>query len=149
MLRVKSPQDFGAAVVFLLIGLAGLYFGRELDFGSSARMGPGYFPTLLSWLIILLGAIVGFRSLAVDGPPVERFYFRPMTFVMAAVLAFGIFIDRIGLALSTVIVTLFAAYARRNASLREALVLGVGLAAFVVAVFVYALGQALPPWWGR
>jgi hypothetical protein len=149
MLRVKSPQDFGAAVVFLLIGVAGLYFGRELEFGSSARMGPGYFPTLLSWLIILLGAIVGFRSMALDGPPTERFYFRPIVFIMAAVLAFGYFIDRIGLALTTIILTLLAAYARPRVKLPETLVLAIGLALFVVAVFVYGLGQALPPWWGR
>ena len=56
MLRVKSPQDFGAAVVFLAIGVAGLYFGSDLAFGTSARMGPGYFPVLLSGLIIVIGA---------------------------------------------------------------------------------------------
>ena len=55
MLRVKSPQDIGAGLVFVLIGLAGLYFGSELAFGTSARMGPGYFPTLLSVLIIAIG----------------------------------------------------------------------------------------------
>ena len=50
MVRVKSPQELGAAVVFLVIGLAGIYFGRELVFGTASRMGPGYFPTLLSWI---------------------------------------------------------------------------------------------------
>ena len=48
MLRVKSPQDLGAGLVFMLIGVAGLYFGSDLAFGTAARMGPGYFPTLLS-----------------------------------------------------------------------------------------------------
>ncbi len=59
MLRVKSPQDLGAGLVFLMIGGAGLYFGSDLTFGSSARMGPGYFPTLLSILIIAIGLAVG------------------------------------------------------------------------------------------
>jgi hypothetical protein len=31
----------------------------------------------------------------------------------------------------------------------EALVLGVGLALFTIGVFVYALSQPLPAWWGR
>ena len=45
MFRVKSPQDFGSAIVIMLIGLAGLYFGKDLTYGTAGRMGPGYFPT--------------------------------------------------------------------------------------------------------
>ena len=36
MLRVKSPQDLGAALVFILIGVAGIYFGQGLRFGTAA-----------------------------------------------------------------------------------------------------------------
>jgi hypothetical protein len=32
---------------------------------------------------------------------------------------------------------------------RETLFLGIGMAIFSVVVFVYALGQPLPAWWGR
>jgi hypothetical protein len=70
MLRVKSPQDFGAAILFLLIGLAGIYFGRDLTFGTTSRMGPGFFPTILSCIIAVMGIIVGLKSLAIDGPPI-------------------------------------------------------------------------------
>jgi putative tricarboxylic transport membrane protein len=62
MLRVKSPQDLGAGLAFALIGLAGLYFGSDLAFGSSSRMGPGYFPILLSALIITVGLVRDRRS---------------------------------------------------------------------------------------
>lgn len=149
MLRVKSPQDLGAGLVFLAIGLAGLYFGSELAFGSSARMGPGYFPMLLSWLIILIGLIVGLRGMTVEGPPIERIQLRPISFILAAILIFGFLIDAIGLALTAVAVTILAAYARREANLAETLMLGAGLALFTVLVFVYALGQPLPAWWAR
>ena len=57
MLRVKSPQDLGAGLVFVLIGLAGLYFGSDLTFGTAARMGPGYFPILLSAMIAAVGEL--------------------------------------------------------------------------------------------
>ena len=67
MLRVKSPQDLGAGLVFMLIGLAGLYFGSELAFGTAARMGPGYFPIVLSGLIMAIGIIVGLRGLTSRG----------------------------------------------------------------------------------
>jgi hypothetical protein len=149
MFRVKSPQDFGAAVLFLTIGIAGIYFGQDLTFGTAARMGPGYFPTLLSCIIVAIGAIVGLKSLAIEGPPIEPIKLRPIVFILVAVLAFGFLIEQIGLAITTTALAIFAAYARGNVNLKETVLLAVGLAVFAVAVFAYALGQPLPIWWGR
>jgi hypothetical protein len=143
MVRVKSPQDVGSGVVFLLIGLAGLGFGRDLAFGTAGRMGPGYFPMLLSALIIVVGLVVAFKGLTIEGPPIEPVQLRPIC------LIFGLLIDSIGLALTAILLTIFAAYARPEVNLRETIVLGIGLALFTVVVFVYVLGQALPAWWGR
>jgi hypothetical protein len=147
--RVRSPQDLGAGAVFLLIGAAGAWFGHDLAFGTAARMGPGYFPVLLSWLIILIGVIVAMRGLTIEGPAIEPMHLRPILFVVAAVLMFGYLIDTIGLALTAIVLTIVAAYARRDASLGETLLLGAGLAIFAVLVFAYALSQPLPAWWGR
>jgi len=147
--RVRSPQDLGAGAVFLLIGAAGAYFGNDLAFGTAARMGPGYFPVLLGWLIIVVGVIVGFRGLTIEGPEIEPIQLRPLLFVVASILLFGYLIDTIGLGLTAIVLTIVAAYARRDARLGEALLLGAGLALFAVLVFVYALSQPLPAWWGR
>jgi len=149
MLRVKSPQDFGAGVVFVLIGLAGYYFGSDLAFGTAARMGPGYFPMLLSGLIVLIGVVAAFRGVTIEGPPIEPVRLRPILFIIAAILIFGFLIESIGLALTAIVLTVFAAYARPEVKLSETIVLGVCLALFTVGVFVYLLGQALPAWWGR
>jgi hypothetical protein len=147
MLRIRSPQDLGAAVLLMAIGLAGAYFGRDLALGSSGRMGPGYFPAILSWAIVGVGIIVGFKSLTIDGPRIEPIQLRPLLVIIAAILAFGFLISAVGLAVSAVLLTVLAAYARRDASLGEALLLGIGLAAFTVIVFVYGLAQPLPAWW--
>ena len=149
MVRVKSPQDLGAGAVFVLIGLAGLYFGRELAFGTAARMGPGYLPILLSVLILAIGIIVAIRGLTTEGPPIEPVQLRPIAMIIAAILIFGVLIDVVGLALTALLLTVFAAYARREVKLTETILLGAGLAVFTVAVFVYLLGQPLPAWWGR
>jgi putative tricarboxylic transport membrane protein len=149
MFRVRSPQDLGAGVVFILIGAAGIVFGQDLALGSAARMGPGYFPMLLSGLIIAIGLVLAVRSLASDGPPIPPIHFRPLLAIILAVLAFGALIDRIGLALTAAVLTIGAAYARRDVNLIETLLLAVGLALFTVGIFVYALTQPLPAWWGR
>jgi hypothetical protein len=149
MLRVRSPQDLGAGMVLILIGAAGLIFGQDLRIGTAARMGPGYFPLILSILIGLLGLIIGARGFTIDGPPVDKFHLRPIFFILLAIVASGYLMNLVGLALTAIIVTLLAAYARPQVDLRETLLLGAGLALFTVLVFVYALGQPLPAWWGR
>ena len=149
MLRIKSPQDLGAAVVFMAIGLAGVYFGRDLQFGTAARMGPGYFPVILSWVIGAIGVIVGIKALTIDGPRIEPFQLRPILVIVAAILAFGYLIDRIGLAITAVLLTILAGFARRDVNVLETILLGAGLALFSVRLFVYALSQPFPAWWGR
>jgi len=148
-LKVRSPRDFGAAVVFALVGAAGLFFGRDLAFGTAADMGPGYFPVILSALILALGLGLGFRATAVEGPAIEAVRLRPLLLINAAILLFGYLMPRVGLALTTLLLTLLAAYARREVRLGETLLLGAALALFSVGVFVYALGQPLSPWWGN
>jgi hypothetical protein len=131
------------------IGLAGLYFGSDLAFGSARLMGPGYFPMILSSLILGIGVIVGFKALAIEGPPIEAMHLRPILVVVAAILAFGYLIDRIGLALTAALLTVMAGFARRDVNLLETALLAVGLAVFSVALFVYGLSQPFPAWWGR
>ena len=149
MVRIKSPQDFGTAVVFILIGLGGFYFGWDLRLGTASRMGPGYFPLLLSGCIIAIGLIIGARALVLDGPRIERFQLRPIALLIVAALIFGSLIEEIGLAIAGVLMILVASFAGREVRWKEAIVLSVALTAFAIIVFVWALGQSLPVWSGR
>jgi hypothetical protein len=149
MLRIKSPQDFGAAVVFVAIGLAGAYFGADLRFGTAGDMGSGYFPVILSWNITAIGVIVGIRAVTVEGPPIEPIQLRPIMVILAAILIFGYLIDKVGLAITAALLTVLAAYARRDVNLVETVLLAAGLAVFSVVLFVYALSQPFDAWWGR
>ena len=66
MLRIRSPQDVGAAAVFMAFGLAGAYFGNDLRFGSAGNMGPGYFPTWLGAIMIGFGVVIGALSFKLE-----------------------------------------------------------------------------------
>ena len=148
MLRVKSPQDLGSAIVIILIGAAGVYFGSELTMGTAGRMGPGYFPRLLSWLIIAVGLFIGLKSLVVDGPPIQPPQLRPILFCLAAIILFGYMMKYVGLFLTGITMILVAAHARRNVKLIETLIFGVAMTLGTILIFVYGLGQPLPAWWG-
>jgi len=146
MLRIKSPQDIGAAVVIILIGIAGIYFGWDLRFGTASRMGPGFFPYYLSWCIVALGLLIGGRAFVLDGPSIERPQLRPILMVVIGTLFFGYLIEYVGLVVSTIGMVLIAAYARTAVNLKESILLAVGMTLFIVVVFVWALHQPLPLW---
>ena len=143
MLRVKSPRDLGAAAMFILIGIAGLWFGRDYTVGTAARMGAGYMPTMLSWLLIGFGFFVGLRALRMRGPKIESVNWRSALLILLALLLFGLLIERAGLALAVAATTFVGALASAEGRWKEALPLGIGLAVFCVLVFIYGLNQPI------
>jgi hypothetical protein len=143
MLRIKSPQDLGAGIVFIVIGLAGLYLGQDLRFGSAARMGPGFFPYYVSWGIVIIGLVVAGRGFAFRGPAIEPMKLRPILAVVGSMLVFGFAMDALGLVFSAVALTVVAALAQKKPNWRETLLLAAGMTAFCAVVFVWALKQPL------
>src|SRR4030088_1591965 len=136
MLRIKSPQDVGAAIILIVIGLAGLWFGREYDIGSVSRMGPGYMPVLLSIGLLVFGAVIGLRAVTVDGPPIATGRWYPTIMILVAVLMFALLIERVGLAPTTFVVAVICAFATSDVNWKQALALAITLALFCVVVFV-------------
>jgi hypothetical protein len=139
----------GAGLLIMLIGLAGIYFGKDLTMGTAARMGPGYFPRLLSWLILAIGAFIGMRALLVDGPPIVPPKYRAMIFCLISCVMFGYAMYYVGLFITGSVMIIVAAYARPNVNILETVLFAVGMSLFTVVVFVYGLGQPLPAWWGN
>jgi hypothetical protein len=146
MLRVRKPRDFGAGAVFVAFGVVGLWFGRDYDLGTAAGMGPGYFPMLLSWLLIGMGLLVAGRSFAIEGPAIERVQWRSIAAVLASVGVFGLLIERWGAAIAIAAVVVVAALGTRESRWKEVVPLAVLVAVFCVAVFIYGLKQPLPLW---
>ncbi len=50
-------------MLFVAVGLAAVVIGRRYPFGTTASMGPGYFPAVLGGLLVALGAVAAGRSL--------------------------------------------------------------------------------------
>lgn len=51
-------KDFLSGLMFIAFGLTALWFGRHLAPGTTVRMGPGYVPHMLAYILIVLGGIV-------------------------------------------------------------------------------------------
>ena len=62
MIRFLS-KDLLSGLMFIAFGLAALYFGQKLALGTPVRMGPGYVPHMLSFILLSLGSIIVLATL--------------------------------------------------------------------------------------
>jgi putative tricarboxylic transport membrane protein len=149
MTRVKNPQDFWAGLLFLVVGVGAAWIGRIYTFGTATKMGPGYLPTVLSWGLAGLGAILILRALFENGPKIEASQYRPQFFILLAIVTFAFLIERFGLAPAIIVVTCVASLASSETRWKETAMLAVGLAVLCSVLFVRLLGQPLAIWnWG-
>jgi Tripartite tricarboxylate transporter TctB family len=138
-LAIHDRKGFGAGLLFAVIGAAAWLYARRYGFGSAEQMGPGFFPSILSIALIVLGGVNVARSLGASAVPVGRVGIKPALLVTAGVGSFAAGVDRIGLVPSIAALVLLGALAGTRFRAREAIPVAVALALLSAAVFVYGL----------
>ena len=145
-MRVKSPKDFWAGLMFIAVGLFFLIGARNYELGSAARMGPAYFPTMVGGGLAVIGVVVFFQSLVVKGGKVAAFPIRLILLMTVALLLFGYLLKPLGLVAALTLLVVVSAFAGHEFKLKEVLVLASALIVLSVLVFVKGLGQPFPLW---
>jgi putative tricarboxylic transport membrane protein len=143
---IRSAKDFWAGLVYIFFGSIALLIARDYAMGTALKMGPAYFPTLLSGILILIGAISMIRSFVVAGAPIGALAIKALSLIVASVLLFGVLVKGLGLALSLPILVLMSGMATIQFRWWPTLVLATGLTAFCIVVFLKGLGVPLPIW---
>jgi putative tricarboxylic transport membrane protein len=113
-MRMRSPKDFWAGLIFIAIGSGFILLAQQYRLGDMHRMGPAMFPTLVGALLATLGLIIALRSFALDGAPVPRFEARPIGVSILAIVLFGIALQWLGLIAAVAVLVLVGAYAARD-----------------------------------
>src|ERR687884_138941 len=101
-MHIRNQKDFWAGVMFIAFGGFFSGFGTQYTFGSAARMGPGYFPTVLGIVLMILGLIVAINGISpkAEEEKVQRFDWRVLLLVLGAVVLFGVLLQPLGLILA-------------------------------------------------
>lgn len=144
-MRLRSLNDVLAGGFLILVALVGEWAAAELRVGTAVRMGPGYFPQLLGWVLLGFGVVLATRGLLVE-EQAEPWALRPLLLIPASVAAFGFAIERFGLVAAVLALVIVARIGGRDVRPLETALLGAGLAAFCVLVFVRLLGMSPPVW---
>jgi hypothetical protein len=134
--------------MFIAFGLFFMIGARSYQMGSAARMGPAYFPTMLGGLMALIGGIVLFRSLVVNGGAVPAIPLRLFSIITFSIILFGYLLKPIGLVLALVFLVVVSAFAGQEFKIKEVVLLSGVLVILSVLVFVKGLGLPFPLWPG-
>jgi Tripartite tricarboxylate transporter TctB family len=76
-MKITNGKDFWAGLMFIAFGLSFMYVAQNYAMGSSVRMGPAYFPTVLGGMLAVLGGVVFLRAfVSKNAHPLRVFPFR-------------------------------------------------------------------------
>jgi hypothetical protein len=141
---VRNPKDLLTGLIFIAFGLAFLLIAQHYPLGSARRMGPAYFPTILSIVLILIGVAAAVRSFLAQGTPIGQVAVRGMLLVASGTVVFGLVVREAGMIPAVIVLAVISAYGSVRFNWRSAILLGIGLAIFCAAIFVYGLGLPVP-----
>ncbi|CAN7723842.1 MULTISPECIES: tripartite tricarboxylate transporter TctB family protein [Neorhizobium] len=149
-MSISIGIDRLAGLTFIVLGAAFLWLGLDFGFGSMLRIGPGFFPVILSGVLIGFGVAIFVRSFLSD----DSFHMPklgPMTRVLAAIAIFAGFMQPVGSYLILPVVVVLTASASPKFRWTSAVLLAVGTTIFSDLIFRVGLGlpfYAVGYWFG-
>jgi hypothetical protein len=149
--HVLTSQNVLAGLMFIAVGVLGLWLSRNYSVGTALRMGTGYVPRLLCWILLGLGGVIFAQGLVQSGQAAEAenagtSVWRPLVFVTASLVAFGLSLERLGLVISIVLLIGIGAVAARGLRPVETLVAALVLIVLSWAIFIVGLDLTIPVW---
>lgn len=145
---MRLTRDLLSGAMFSGFGIGAALVASSYGFGTPARMGPGFFPIVVGLLLAVMGLVLIVQSLRHPeaDKPVEALHFRPLFFISAAIVAFGLVVGEFGLIPALIALIVIARFAGRDGGILELLVMVVVLIAVAVGIFVYGLNIYLRLW---
>ncbi len=138
--QLRHNRDALAGLLFIALGLVGFLVALSYDFGNLSDMGPGFFPRVLSVILVGFGVVTLFKGLRFKVQIEEGWNWLALSLLMGALVGFGWTMERFGLLPALVILIFVSALAGREFKFTETLILIAVLSLMAVAIFIWGLG---------
>ena len=143
-LEFRDNKDVWAGVMLIATGAAALLMARNYAFGTTLRMGPGYFPSVLGGLLVLFGLYLVAAGLRRNEKIEGNWSLRALIVLPLSLVLFGLLMEHAGFVPALLVLIVGSAAAGTEFRLIEVLLLAVALTAFSVALFIWGLGLPYP-----
>jgi len=148
-LRVLTRKNVLAGLMFIGVAALGLFLSRHYPVGTALRMGTGYVPRLLCWILLGLGAVILLQGLRDEDEPAGPSAWTrliPLAVVTLSLVAFALAIEQLGLVAAIVLLIGIGALVAPGIKAWEAVAAAVVLIALSWAIFILGLGLPISLW---
>ena len=145
-MKIRNQRDFGAGIMYMVIGLFFAIMATNYPMGTAAKMGPGYFPFYLGILMFLLGVLVAVKAFGAKAAieSIPKFNWRIIAQITGAVVLYGLLLPRMGFLIAVVVLVFVAASASREFTWKGTAINAAFLVTFTYSVFVLGLKLQFP-----
>lgn len=145
---IRNRRAFASGALFLIFAI--FYFVMSFNYatGTPARMGPGFFPRMVSILfaLVAVGIMLGALSPRAKPEMLERWDLKGLLWIAGSVALFGVLLPTFGLVIALSALIIVASLASPEFTWRGAIVNTVVLVIFCVGIFVYGISLQFPVW---
>lgn len=142
--ELYNNKDFWAGMMLIVTGAASIYIARDYPFGTTLRMGPGYFPSVLGGILILFGIYVMFAGLRSKEEIKGSWSIRALIMLPLALVLFGVLMRKTGFLPALVVLIFCSAAAGREFKFLEVLLMTGLLTLLSWIVFIWGMGLPYP-----
>lgn len=147
-MKIRNQKDFVAGLMFLVIGLAFAFVATSYHMGSTAKMGPGYFPFWLGILMAILGLMIAIGALSPKAIKLKlaKWDWKPVLWVSGSVLLFATSLPYLGLIASLLVLIFISAMASHEFHWKGTVISAVILNIIAYVAFVWGLQLQITVW---
>lgn len=147
-MQIRSQKDFASGLMFVVVGLLFSYVATTYNMGTTAKMGPGFFPYWLGLLLAILGAIVTMTSMSTKAPKdqIAKWDWPSVLWVTGSVVIFGVVLAYLGLMLSVLVLVFISAMASHEFHWKGTIVNAVILNLIAYVAFIWGLKLQFQVW---
>ena len=145
---IRNQRAFAAGALFLAVAV--FYFVMSFNYqqGTPARMGPGFFPKMVSIALAAIGVGVLLSSIAPRAAieKLEQWDLKGLLWITGSVALFGFLLPSFGLVIALFVLVFSSSYASPEFGWKGTLVNAIVLFVFCVGTFVYGINLRCPVW---
>jgi len=144
----RIPKNAAAGFFLIVLAALALWQTADLAGGSLRQMGPGMLPRILACLLGVAGIALIISSYWQERVTLDRWSLRGLVFILGAVLAFGLAVRPLGLAVAGPLALIISVGASSESRFVEITIFGLAMTGFCILLFKILLGLPIPvaPW---
>ena len=134
--------------MFVVLGVLFMVLSRQYQMGTAAKMGPGYFPTVLGGILTVLGLMIVASAFSKSNPEAQlaKVGWRELFLLLLGVALFAVLLPKLGMVVSIWILIFVSALASHEFSFKETFISAIALSVLGWGVFAKGLELQMAVW---